>query len=68
MVRAFLPQSFPSNLETNTDRSPQGLGQIPPVPPTIDKELIEEVATVFDNLIYDIDGATDTGQVDILGG
>lgn len=68
MVKAFFPQSFPGNLETNTNTPPQHSSSVPTIPPTIDKELVEEVATVFDNLIYDIDGATDTGQVDILGG
>lgn len=68
MVRAFLPQLFPNNIESNTTSPPQGSMEIPPLPPTIDKEVVEEVATVFDNLIYDEDGVGSTGQVNILGG
>ena len=52
MVRAFLPQSFPGNLDTNTNFPPQssipaGGGVI-----TFDDELIEEVATFFDKLLH----------------
>ncbi len=35
----------------------------PPLPPGFDDELIEEVAGVFDNMIYDADGVGDTGKV-----
>lgn len=68
MVRAYLPQLFPNNIESNTTNPPQGSIEIPPIPPTIDKEVVEEVATVFDNLIYNETGGGNDGRVDILGG
>jgi hypothetical protein len=66
LVRAFFPQTFPGHVETNTNFPPQSTLGVTTPPPTIGSELVEEVATVFDNLIYD-DG-TETGQVRILGG
>lgn len=68
MVRAYLPQTFPRTISTNSNYPGQGEKDFPSIPPAIEKELVEETLGVFDNMIFDIDGATDTGQVNILGG
>lgn len=45
---------------------PQTLFNVqPPLPPGIDNELIEEVAGVFDNMIYNETGSGNDGQVQI---
>lgn len=68
MVRAFVPQSFPGHVETNTDHPPQNNENTNPVPPPIENELHEETAGVFGNLIYDETGGGNDGRVKILGG
>lgn len=68
MVRAFVPQSFPGNIETNTNFPPQHESTIAPLPPVIDHELHEETLGVFGNIIYDETGGGNDGQVEISGG
>jgi len=63
MVFAYLPQSFPNDLETNTNTPPQGTGAGEAPPPVTSNELHEESSGVFGNLIYN-DG-TESGNVKI---
>jgi hypothetical protein len=65
MVRAYFPQSFPNDLETNTDYPPQG-SEIGGGPTSVDNELHEESGGVFGNLIYN-DGS-ESGNVKINEG
>lgn len=45
---------------------PQSLLTVAPPPPLFDFEVIEEVATVFDNMIYNESGGGNDGQVAVI--
>lgn len=62
MVRAYLPQSFPNDLETNTDYPPQG-SEFGAAPSIGSNELHEETGGVFGNLIYN--NGSESGNVKI---